>query len=177
MTLEKIKLRFFLAGWATAHLWLAMPSQAFASTGHDANDYGLQTGVLLSKGLKGVDESIPGWGFRASTPAGRGILELSTFLGRGNGLMYSNVELDFRFDFDLYENAEVLFLVGGHVDYYTPLGRSSATGTGFQYGGAILQPLTGALSARADFRSRYGPGTGLEVTVGLSYRTAGSSSQ
>ena len=142
--------------------------------GKNAYDFGVQTGILLTKGITGMTEPVPGWALRASTPARHGIFESSVFLGRGNGQSYSYLTLDYRIDLDLYDSQSLLFLIGAHADAYKPIERDRGFSLGWHLGGAYLVPLAGTLGARADFRYRFGPGQAAEILVGFNYRVPAS---
>lgn len=127
---------------------------------------------MLSRGIRGMTEPIPGWSIRASSPTRHGVFEISSFLGRGNGEAYHTFNLDYRIDFELFDADTAHIVFGGHADYYKPIRRDAAFGLGWQLGGGLMTPLAGNLALRGDFRSRFGPGTSLEVLVGFNFRFA-----
>lgn len=154
-------------------LGAAVPARAQSAdgpSGRDSYDIGVHTGSMLTRGIRGMTEVTPGWGMRASAPTSMGILEASSFFGRGRGQSYNSGALDFRLDLDLYEVLSAHFLLGGHADYYKPINRDAGFGLGWHYGGGVSQVIGGRLLLRADFKARYSPGSSLEVLIGFTYR-------
>ena len=120
----------------------------------------------------GLSDIVPGWGLRAAIPANKGIFEVSAFLARGNGIIYRTGAVDYRMDID-FEQASAHFLLGLHADQYfqgPPNDDNKSFAGGWHFGGGVTLPVGGPLLVRSDFRYRIGPGTVLEVTVGVVYR-------
>jgi PAT family beta-lactamase induction signal transducer AmpG len=141
-------------------------------TSKNSYDVGVQGGVLLSRGIRRMTEPVPGWALRASAPFKFGVFEVSTFLGRGNGESYHTFNFDYRIDLELFDADTAHIVFGGHADYYRPIDRDAAFGSGWQIGAGFITPLAGNLALRGDFRSRFGPGTSLEILVGFNFRIA-----
>ena len=136
----------------------------------DSYDLGLQSGIILSKGITGIDEIIPGWGFRLAQPIGRGAAEIETFLGQGHGISYDSLAVDYRLDLPAIDELVALVHIGLHFDVYKGADEPWATGFGFQLGGGIMQPIAGPVAFRADFQYRSAPGSSLELIFGLIFR-------
>jgi hypothetical protein len=142
-------------------------------------DLGVHTGTLLPSRIRGVRELIPGWGLRASAPTRQGVFEISGYTGRASGQIYNSLALSYRMDIDLLDVVPAHFVIGLHSDSYEGVFRNGTpTGPkftgGWHYGGGLSQPLAGPFLLRGDFRSRFGPGQSLEITIGLIYRIPSS---
>ncbi len=131
-------------------------------------DINISFGTLLPS-RNGLGEGIPGWVFRASVPTLTGVFEGGLFSGIGNGIVYRSATVDYRMDL-LIDPVTAHFLIGFHGDQFTAETASSRFAGGWHYGGGVTQYLAGPLFFRFDFRHRFSPGQGVEITLGLVYR-------
>jgi hypothetical protein len=138
-----------------------------------STELGVHSGPLLPSRISGVREIVPGWGLRASFPTGRGVFETDSFFGRGSGIEFNSLALDYRLDV-ANSYLPVHFLLGLHVDQYKGVGKPWTVASGWHYGGGTSLKIAGPLSMRVDFKSRFGPGDSLYVGVGFVYRLPSS---
>lgn len=147
----------------TRFLYAQVPEQESA-------EVGLGFGSLLPA-RNGLKETVPGWAIRGGLPTSLGFFEAQYYNGIGYGIIYRSVTIDYRAD--IYVDPILAhFLLGFHIDQYeqaTPEIPRKFAG-GWHYGGGITQLIAGPVSARFDFRHRFGPGHVVEVLLGLTYR-------
>lgn len=151
----------------------ASAQDAFQNSSRNFWDLSAHAGSLLPS-VRFVREIVPGWGLRAATSTSRGTFELETFHGRGNGIVYHSVSLDYRLDL-LGDILPVHFVIGGHMDFYqAPRVPDLTPAGGWHFGGGLLQPIIGPLAMRFDFKYRFSPGQSVYVGVGFLYRLPGT---
>ena len=132
-------------------------------------DFGAYGATFLPYRIAGVTEIVPGWGFLAAIPTAKGVFELATFLGRGNGINYDSVAVDYRYDIP-FNTLETHALAGVNADTYASDTLTKSFVGGWHFGGGVSMQLGGPIFLRSDFRYRLGPGLSLLVTVGLDIR-------
>jgi hypothetical protein len=139
--------------------------------------FGLHSGTLLPSKISGIKETLPHWGLRFSLPTRRGVIETDLFFANAEGVTYSSATLDFRLDIRVVEELPLHFLVGVHVDNYQTSGADTKVKSGWHYGGGLLQHIAGPVFLRSDFKYRYGPGTSVQVGLGILWLLGGTTSQ
>ena len=178
MSFTRTLFLFFVGLMAASGLGLISVQAAetdYAYNPRHSYDFGLYGGTLLPNSIIGVTELVPGWGFLAAVPTGKGVFEVATFIGSGNSETYDTAAFDYRYDIP-FSTLETHFLGGINVDTYTsPTMKKSFIG-GWHFGGGAALQLAGPIFLRSDFRYRIGPGVSLIVTVGLDYRLSDSTS-
>lgn len=140
------------------------------SEAKNSYDLGIDFGTIIPS-RNGLDELVPGWGFRGSYPTSKGTFEANMFNGIGNGIVYRTIGADFRMDI-VVENIYAHVLLGGHMDQYDQASppESKRFAGGWHYGGGVSQHIGGPLLMRFDFRHRFSPGQVVEITLGFTYR-------
>ncbi len=124
-------------------------------------------GPLLPSKIPLVTEILMGLDLRGTLPTSKGTFEVDGYFAQGDGTVYRSGSFEYHVDFpdDVFP---AFFAVGLHTDFYDTSDDVHHFAGGWQIGGGLLQPLTGALALREDFRYRSGPGRSLTVLVGLS---------
>lgn len=155
-----------------AALFILIPTKfLYAQTpGEESAEVGFGFGSLLPA-RNGLKEIVPGWAIRGSLPTSMGFFEAQYYNGIGYGIIYRSVTIDYRADLH-FDPIFAHFLLGFHIDQYeqaTPEIPRRFAG-GWHYGGGITQLIAGPVSARFDFRHRFGPGHVVEVLLGLTFR-------
>lgn len=144
----------------------SLSSEPSPSKSYDFNIHG---GPFLPSGIPYVRQLMNAWGLRASAGTRKGVFEAGFFTAHNDGISYTSTFLDYRIDV-ANEYGPVHFLLGGHGDYYTPLGKSSKIAGGWHYGGGFTIHVSGPVYIRADFEERFSPGTTVYVDVGITIR-------
>lgn len=132
-------------------------------------ELGLHAGPLLPSKVPAVTEIVQGWGARFSVPTRKGVFELDSFLGQGDGTTYSSLAFDYRLDID-NDVLPAHFLLGLHTDWFSPPGEGYRFSGGWHYGGGISQHVGGPIYFRGDFKYRFSPGNSVYVGIGFLYR-------
>jgi hypothetical protein len=138
-------------------------------------EFGAYGATFLPYHILGVTEIVPGWGFLAAVPTSKGVFELATFLGRGNGIDYDSVAVDYRYDIP-FDTLEMHAFAGVNADTYASDRFTETFVGGWHFGGGVSMQLGGPVFLRSDFRYRLGPGLSLLVNVGLDIRLPADSS-
>jgi hypothetical protein len=149
---------------------LAQAEEAGENT--DAYEIGIHAGPFLPSRISRVREIVQAWGPQVTIPTRKGLFEISSFHGRGSGIVYNSLSLDYRADI-VNSILPVHVLLGIHGDYYAPPDDNFKFGGGWHFGGGVTQEITRALLLRTDFTYRFSPGNSLYVGVGLVYRFLG----
>ncbi len=146
------------------------PNAQEAAAPASGTEFGFHTGPLLPNQIEGMSEILPVWGLLFATPFRRGLLEFDLANSRGEGVVYYNAAVSYRYDVTLDEVTGMLSAGLDLHQWSSPPDDTTRMVGGGHVGGGLLVPMGDSMWFRTEMKFNMNPGTSLYIGFGLVLR-------
>lgn len=140
-------------------------------------DFSLFVGYKLPNQIDNVTEILPLFGARYGFESSFGNLEFALENSNAEGVGWTSFGVSLRAEGSVAHGISSLIYAGPSLHYFQPAGESSRKfDYGVHFGVAGLMLVSDTLWLRSDLKFTGGPGTALDLLIGLMFRAPGSGS-